>query len=222
MTPPTDGAPSGAGPTQPSGPDPSSATAPPGLTVPADPSADAAPTSPRAPVAHPVQYKGEDLDPERGPGLGCFRFQLVLLVVLLILTPIGVNAGWPDWLTTVLLFVTLGLLLVAGQTIIFLLRLVAADRRSQRRPLRSRTPTVGELASASAATGDATTGDTTTGDAMISDGAAGTLADRPPAGTTDGPTDAPETAEGAGAPAADGDRGAPDNGRGDANPSVRQ
>jgi hypothetical protein len=37
------------------------------------------------------------------------------------------------------------LLLVAGQTIIFLLRLVAADRRSRRRPLGSATRTVGEI-----------------------------------------------------------------------------
>ena len=37
------------------------------------------------------------------------------------------------------------LLLVAGQTIIFLLRLVAADRRTRRRPLGSATKTVGEI-----------------------------------------------------------------------------
>jgi len=37
------------------------------------------------------------------------------------------------------------LLLFTGQTIIFLLRLVAADRRGQRRPLSSETKTVGEL-----------------------------------------------------------------------------
>ena len=92
-----------------------------------------------------VQYKGAELDAERGPGLGCFRFQLILLVTLLVVTPIGVGAGWPDWLTTVLLFATLGLLLVAGQTIIFLLRLVAADRRGRRRPLASQTRTIGEI-----------------------------------------------------------------------------
>ena len=92
-----------------------------------------------------VQYKGAALDAARGPGLGCFRFQVILLVVLLIVTPMGVNAGWPDWLTTVLLFITLALLLVAGQTVIFLLRLVAADRRGRRRPLASQTRTVGEL-----------------------------------------------------------------------------
>ena len=43
----------------------------------------------------PVQYKGDDLDAERGPGLGCFRFQLVVLVVLIVLTPLSVGWGWP-------------------------------------------------------------------------------------------------------------------------------
>ena len=48
------------------------------------------------------------------------------------------------------------LLLVAGQTIIFLLRLVAADRRTRRRPLASGTKTVGEIEDEAAATeGDA-------------------------------------------------------------------
>ncbi|HTC85060.1 MAG TPA: hypothetical protein VK656_00040 [Candidatus Acidoferrum sp.] len=92
-----------------------------------------------------VPYKGADLDSERGPGLGCFRFQVILLATLVLLTPIGVNAGWPDWLTATLLFLTIALLLVTGQTIIFLLRLVAADRRGRRRPLASGTRTVGEL-----------------------------------------------------------------------------
>ena len=93
----------------------------------------------------PVQYKGQDLDAERGPGLGCFRFQLIVLAVLLVLTPLSVAWQWPVWLSTVLLITVLVLLLVAGQTIIFLLRLVAADRRSRRRPLSSQTKTVGEL-----------------------------------------------------------------------------
>jgi hypothetical protein len=39
---------------------------------------------------------------------------------------------------------------VTGQTIIFLLRLVAADRRGRRRPLASGTKTVGELEDAGA------------------------------------------------------------------------
>jgi hypothetical protein len=93
----------------------------------------------------PVQYKGEDLDAARGPGLGCFRFQLVVLGILVVLTPLSVAWRWPIWLSTVLLIAVLVLLLVAGQTVIFLLRLVAADRRSRRRPLASGTKTVGEL-----------------------------------------------------------------------------
>ncbi len=92
-----------------------------------------------------VQYKGEDLEAERGPGLGCFRFQVVVLVVLIVLTPLSVVWAWPIWISTILLFAVIALLLVAGQTIIFLLRLVAADRRSRRRPLASTTKTVGEL-----------------------------------------------------------------------------
>ncbi|HEU4672491.1 MAG TPA: hypothetical protein VFS32_06280 [Candidatus Limnocylindrales bacterium] len=95
----------------------------------------------------PVQYKGEPLDAARGPGLGCFWTQLVALAVLIVLTPLSVYAGWPDWASAALLFVTIGITLVAGQTIIFLLRLVAAERRQgRRRPMATgRTRTVGEL-----------------------------------------------------------------------------
>jgi hypothetical protein len=94
-----------------------------------------------------VQYKGAPLDAERGPGLGCFRFQLVLLAILVILTPLSAWWEWPPVVSALLLLATLVLLLFAGQTIIFLLRLVAADRRAERRrrPLAGRTPTVGEL-----------------------------------------------------------------------------
>ena len=46
------------------------------------------------------------------------------------------------------------LLLVTGQTIIFLLRLVSADRRGRRRPLASGTKTVGELEDAGTAPSD--------------------------------------------------------------------
>ncbi len=96
----------------------------------------------------PIQYKGADLEPARGPGLGCFRFQLVVLVILLVLTPYSVAAGWGEQISAAMLFITLALLLVTGQTIIFLLRIVAADRRGRRRPLAARTPTVGELEAA--------------------------------------------------------------------------
>jgi hypothetical protein len=104
-------------------------------------------TSPDEPSSvRPVDYKGEPLDAERGPGLGCFRFQLVLLVVLIVLTPLSVAWSWPVGISVAFLFITLILLLFAGQTVIFLLRLVAADRREgRRRPLGSTTRTVGEL-----------------------------------------------------------------------------
>jgi hypothetical protein len=92
-----------------------------------------------------VQYRGEELQPERGPGLGCFRFQLVVLAVFVILTPLSVYWNWSPTASAALLFAVIVLLLVTGQTIIFLLRLVAADRRGRRRPLASETPTVGEL-----------------------------------------------------------------------------
>lgn len=106
---------------------------------------DPTPDRPRRRSTGPVQYKGEDLEPARGPGLGCFRFQLAVLVVLIVLTPLTVVWQWPAWISGALLFAVIGLLLVAGQTIIFLLRLVAADRRGRRRPLASDTKTVGEL-----------------------------------------------------------------------------
>ena len=80
-------------------------------------------------------YKGEPLDAARGPGLGCFWLQTVLLAVLLVLTPLTVVWAWDPAISAGLLIVTLVLLLFAGQTVIFLLRLVAADRRSRRRPL---------------------------------------------------------------------------------------
>jgi hypothetical protein len=104
-------------------------------------------TSPEQPSSvRPVEYKGEPLDAERGPGLGCFRFQVALLVVLIVLTPLSVFWDWPPAVSAILLFVVIALLLVTGQTIIFLLRLVASDRREgRRRPLASQTRTVGEL-----------------------------------------------------------------------------
>lgn len=109
-----------------------------------DPNADPTPPRPPRPTG-PVQYKGADLDAERGPGLGCFRFQLAVLAVFVVLTPLSVAWHSPAVVSAVLLFAVIGLLLTTGQTIIFLLRLVAADRRSRRRPLGSATKTVGEL-----------------------------------------------------------------------------
>jgi len=112
---------------------------------PFDPKADPTPPRRPRPTTGPVQYKGDDLEPERGPGLGCFRFQVVILIVFIILTPLSVAWNWPPAISTILLFAVILLLLVTGQTIIFLLRLVSADRRGRRRPLASGTKTVGEL-----------------------------------------------------------------------------
>ena len=106
-------------------------------------------------ASHPTDpvrpdYKGAPLNAERGPGLGCFWLQTVVFLILFVLTPFGVINGWPAWLTTTMFIVTLILLLFVGQTVIFLLRLVAADRRTRRRPLREGArPTVGDLSAAS-------------------------------------------------------------------------
>lgn len=99
---------------------------------------------PQDPTTAP-RYKGEPLDAERGPGLGCFWTQVVLLVTLLVLTPLSVIWTWEPWISAVLLFASLGVLLFVAQTSIFLMRLVAADRRTRRRPLgASARKTVGE------------------------------------------------------------------------------
>lgn len=99
------------------------------------------------PSVRDVQYKGAPLDAARGPGLGCFWIQIAALAVLVMLTPLSAIWAWPQVVSGALLILTLLLLLFAGQTVIFLLRLVAADRRAEQRraPLASRTPTVGQI-----------------------------------------------------------------------------
>lgn len=95
---------------------------------------------------HMPDYKGEPLDAERGPGLGCFWIQVGLLVALLVLTPISVVMAAPPWLSATLLIAALAVLFFVGQTSIFLLRLVAADRRTRRVPRGSAARrTVGQL-----------------------------------------------------------------------------
>lgn len=127
------------------GPTPTATPATPGpAPAPSDARVDPTPPRPQR-TSGPVQYKGDDLDAERGPGLGCFRFQVVVLAVLIVLTPLSVAWNWPSAVSAILLFTVILLLLLTGQTIIFLLRLVAADRRGRRRPLASETRTVGEL-----------------------------------------------------------------------------
>ena len=72
---------------------------------------------------------------------------MVVLAIVVVLTPLSAAWNWPVIVTIVLMATTLVLLLFVGQTVIFLLRLVAADRRAdaRRRPLRSATKTVGEI-----------------------------------------------------------------------------
>lgn len=91
-------------------------------------------------------YKGEPLDAERGPGLGCFWIQVALLAILLVATPLSVVAAAPPWVSATLLIASLVILFFVGQTSIFLLRLVAADRGTRRVPRSSSARrTVGQL-----------------------------------------------------------------------------
>jgi hypothetical protein len=79
-----------------------------------------------------VRYN-EDLDPNEGPGFGCFITQAVLFAILLFLIPIGLfTFNWPVWLLAVLLFAALFLLFFVSMTSVFLLRVFFADRRRGR------------------------------------------------------------------------------------------
>jgi len=91
------------------------------------------------------EYKGAPLSSDRGPGLGCFWIQVVALVTFIILAPLSAVLNWGPAIATALLIGVVILLLLVGQTSIFLLRLVAADRRGRRAPLASGSKTVGEL-----------------------------------------------------------------------------
>ncbi len=75
----------------------------------------------------------EDLDPNEGPGFGCFVWQAILFAVILLLIPIGLLAwGWPVWLLIVLLVIDMFLLFFVSMTAVFLLRVFFADRRRGR------------------------------------------------------------------------------------------
>lgn len=156
------------------------------VTVPGSRRYHASVTDPETPpTTRDVQYKGAPLDSDRGPGLGCFWSQIVVLVTFLILTPLSVAWNWPFQVSAFLLISVLVLLLVAGQTIIFLLRLIAADRRAEgrRRPLASRSMTVGEIEDADAAANGAGGDVTTQAEPVI---AADPAPDAPAAGEPDG------------------------------------
>jgi hypothetical protein len=115
---------------------------------PSEPTSEQDPGSTPPAEANRPSYKGAPLDAEAGPGLGCFYLQVVLLIILLIVTPLSVVWSFPSWVSAALLILTLIILFFVGMTMVFLLRLVAADRRSQRRPLREGArKTVGQLES---------------------------------------------------------------------------
>jgi hypothetical protein len=75
----------------------------------------------------------EELDPNEGPGFGCFVTQAILFAVILLLIPVGLfTFNWPVWLLTILLVVALILLFFVSMTSVFLLRVFFADRRRGR------------------------------------------------------------------------------------------
>ena len=79
-----------------------------------------------------VRYN-EDLDPNQGPGFGCFVTQAILFAVILLLIPVGLFAfNWPVWLLVILLFLDMILLFFVSMTSVFLLRVFFADRRGGR------------------------------------------------------------------------------------------
>jgi hypothetical protein len=75
----------------------------------------------------------EELDPNEGPGFGCFVTQAILFALILLLVPVGLfTFGWPVWLLATLLFVDMVLLFFVSMTSVFLLRVFFADRRGGR------------------------------------------------------------------------------------------
>jgi hypothetical protein len=75
----------------------------------------------------------EELDPNEGPGFGCFVWQAILFAGLLFLIPVGLfTFNWPVWLLIVLLFIDMVLLFFISMTSVFLLRVFFADRRRGR------------------------------------------------------------------------------------------
>lgn len=75
----------------------------------------------------------EELDPNEGPGLGCFTVQAVLFALILLFIPIGVfSLSWPVWLLTAMLVIAIILLFFISMTSVFLLRVFFAARRTGR------------------------------------------------------------------------------------------
>ena len=79
-----------------------------------------------------IRYN-EELDPNEGPGFGCFIWQAVLFAGILLLIPVGLfTFHWPTWLLAGLLFIDMILLFFVSMTSVFLLRVFFADRRRGR------------------------------------------------------------------------------------------
>jgi hypothetical protein len=79
-----------------------------------------------------IRYN-EELDPNEGPGFGCFIWQAILFAVILLLIPVGLfSLEWPVWLLALLLAVDMVLLFFVSMTAVFLLRVFFADRRRGR------------------------------------------------------------------------------------------
>ncbi len=75
----------------------------------------------------------EELDPNEGPGFGCFVWQAILFAGILFLIPVGLfTLNWPVWVLVVLLFIDMVLLFFISMTSVFLLRVFFADRRRGR------------------------------------------------------------------------------------------
>ena len=75
----------------------------------------------------------EELDPNEGPGFGCFVVQAILFAGILLLIPVGVfSLGWPLWMLTALFAIDMVLLFLVSMTAVFLLRVFFADRRRRR------------------------------------------------------------------------------------------
>jgi hypothetical protein len=75
-----------------------------------------------------IRYN-EDLDPNEGPGFGCFVTQAILFAVILLLIPVGLfTFDWPVWLLVTLLVIDLVLLFFVSMTSVFLLRVFFAER----------------------------------------------------------------------------------------------
>ncbi len=79
-----------------------------------------------------IRYN-EELDPNEGPGFGCFITQAILFAAILLLIPVGLfTFSWPVWVLAVLLVIDMLLLFLISMTSVFLLRVFFADRRRGR------------------------------------------------------------------------------------------